>query len=63
MWHPHQDRWFDDYDQHHSVIFEEFRGQLPFAFILSLTDRYDRRIQYKGGSCQFLATKNFSQAR
>ncbi len=56
VWHPQQESWFDGYDAHRSVIFEEFRGQLPYGFVLSLTDRYDCRIQYKGGSCQFLAT-------
>ena len=56
IWHPQQEAWFDGYDSHRSVIFEEFRGQLPYGFLLSLTDRYDCRIQYKGGSCQFRAT-------
>ena len=38
------------------MIFEECRGQWPNGFLLSLTDRYDCRIQFKGGSCQFRAT-------
>ena len=57
IWHPQQSTWFDSYDRHLSVLFEEFRGQLSFDFLLSLTDRYDCRIQFKGGLCQFVAMK------
>lgn len=36
---------------------EEFRGQLPLGFMLSLTDRYDCKVQYKGGMVDFAATR------
>ena len=40
--------------------FKSSAGQLSFDFLLSLTDRYDCRNQFKGGSCQFVATKIYS---
>ena len=57
IWHPQMGQWFDGYQGEDAVIFEEFRGQIPFGMILSLLDRYCCRVQYKGGSCQFRATK------
>jgi len=55
VWHPQSEKWFDGYEGQDNVIFEEFRGQLPFGMLLSLLDRYDCRVQYKGGSCEFRA--------
>lgn len=57
VWHPQQAQWFDGYAGEKEVIFEEFRGQLPFGMLLSLLDRYDCKVQYKGGMCEFAATK------
>jgi len=57
VWHPQQSQWFDGYAGEKEVIFEEFRGQLPFGMLLSLLDRYDCKVQYKGGMCEFAATK------
>ena len=57
--HPQQIHWFDGYDRLVAWLFEEFRGQLSFPFVLSLSDRYDCRIQLKGGCCQFGATRTF----
>jgi hypothetical protein len=57
VWGPEMGQWFDGYDQHTHCIFEEFRGQLPFGFLLRLLDRYDCRVQLKGGNCQFIASK------
>ena len=57
VWHPQQGSWFDGYQGEEEVIFEEFRGQLPFGMLLSLLDRYCCKIQYKGGVCEFAATK------
>lgn len=56
VWHPQNGHWFEEYQGQKDVIFEEFRGQLPFGMILSLLDRYDCRVQYKGGSVQFCGT-------
>ena len=57
VWHPQQKEWFDGYEGEKKALFEEFRGQLPFGMILSLLDRYDCKIQYKGGICEFAATQ------
>lgn len=57
IWAPQQLKWFDGYDGEDECIFEEYRGQLPFGFILSLLDRYDCRVEVKGGTTQFRATK------
>lgn len=57
IWTPQCKHWFDGYEGQESVIFEEFRGQLPFGAVLVLTDRYSAKVEYKGGMCQFAATK------
>lgn len=57
IWHPQQGTWFDGYEGQTCVIFEEFRGQIPFGTLLSLLDKYDCRVQKKGSSTQFAATK------
>lgn len=56
IWTPTREKWFDGYAGQTDVIFEEFRGQLPFGMLLSLLDRYDCPVQYKGGSTEFAAT-------
>lgn len=56
VWHPQQGTWFDGYIGEPNVIFEEFRGQIPFGFLLSLLDRYCCRVQCKGSSVQFSAS-------
>ncbi len=56
VWGPEQDKWFDGYEGQKDVIFEEFRGQLPFGQMLRMLDRYDCKVQYKGGLCEFAAT-------
>lgn len=53
-WQPQLMQWFDGYDGHKKVIFEEFRGQLPFGMLLSLTDRWPCKVQYKGGITEFV---------
>jgi len=50
-------KWFDGYDQHKVVILEEFRGQLPFGYLLRLTDRYPMKVEFKGGMTEFIADK------
>lgn len=55
-WGPEQGMWFDGYEGQTDVIFEEFRGQFPFGMLLRILDRYDCRLQYKGGTVEFCAT-------
>lgn len=57
IWNPQCMCWFDGYEGQKKAIFEEFRGQIPFGFLLILTDRYDCKAQYKGGMTQFCATQ------
>jgi len=57
VWDPSLGSWFQNYDGHKYVIFEEFRGQLPFGVILTLLDRYHCQVQNKGGSANWLATR------
>lgn len=57
IWKPAQGKWFNGYEGQNQCIFEEFRGQLPFGQILDLLDRYDCKVETKGGMCEFRATK------
>lgn len=43
-------RWFDGYDEHENVIFDDFRSEhCEFEFLLRLLDRYPLRVEVKGG--------------
>jgi len=57
IWCPSQKQWFDGYDGEDEAIFEEFRGQIPWDEFLNITDRYNCRVQVKGGFTEFRATK------
>lgn len=57
IWNPQCKHWFDGYQGQKKAIFEEFRGQIPFGFLLILTDRYDCKVEYKGGITEFASTK------
>ena len=48
-------QWWCGYAGHKYVLMDEFRGQLPRGRLLRLLDRYPTRVQYKGGSTQFVA--------
>lgn len=56
VWGPEQGHWFDGYEGQKDVILEEFRAQLTLGMLLRLLDRYDCKVQYKGGMIQFVAT-------
>lgn len=50
-------KWWDGYDAHKHVIFDDFRGDFcTFHELLRILDRYPYRIENKGGSRQLLAT-------
>lgn len=49
-------KWFDGYDAHANVLLDDIRKEfLPFNVLLRLLDRYEHRVEVKGGSRQFLA--------
>ena len=53
IWTPQRGQWFDGYEGQEDIIFEEYRGQLPYGMLLTLLDRYECPVQYKGGSIEF----------
>jgi len=57
VWKPQMGAWWDGYDGETHVIMEEFRGQLAFEVMLDLLDRYECKVQVKGGMAAFVATK------
>jgi len=48
--------WFDGYRGEDVIELSEFRGQLQLAFMLDLLDRYELKVQTKGGTVQCLAS-------
>lgn len=47
-------KWWDGYDKQEFVILDDFRGsQMQFNELLRLLDRYQHRVEFKGGSRQF----------
>ena len=57
-WSPGgQGKWWNGYDGQEKVIIEEFRGQMPFAYMLDLLDRYEFQIEAKGAMAQMVADK------
>lgn len=53
VWTPARGKWFDGYEGHDDVIMEEFRGQLPMGFMLTLLDRYECPVECKGSTVEF----------
>lgn len=48
---PQMGQWFDGYAGHPTVLFEEFRGGVPFGMLLTLLDGYPNiKVQVKGSS-------------
>lgn len=48
-------KWWDGYDKHENVIIDDFRPSWwDITYMLNLIDRYEFRIEYKGGSRQFV---------
>lgn len=50
-------KWWDGYDAHEHVIIDDFRGTVRYDYMLNLLDNRDHRVEFKGGSRQFLAKK------
>lgn len=53
-------KWWQGYDAHSDVIFDDFRGDFcKYHILLRILDRYPFQIENKGGSRQFLAKRIF----
>ena len=51
-------KWFDGYDKHDNVLWDDFDDEeISWKRLLVLLDRYDVRVETKGGTRQFLARK------
>jgi len=37
--------WWDDYNGHPYVLINEFRGQIPYSLLLTLTDKWDCKVK------------------
>ncbi len=49
-------KWWNGYDNHECVIIDDFRSNwFEYTELLSLLDRYEKRIEVKGGMRQFRA--------
>lgn len=65
-WKP-PGKWWDDYDGHSTVIWDEFSGQYPFRELLRILDSSPLSVESKGSYVQFVAdtvifTSNFGPA-
>lgn len=54
-WASHNGVWFDGYDPiaHKVVVFDDFKGNLPYALLLRLLDRYPLQVEVKGSMTAF----------
>lgn len=51
-------KWWDGYDGHEDVILDDIRGDFcKFHILLSILDRYEHRVEVKGGYRQLLAKR------
>lgn len=51
-------QWWDGYDAHEEVLLDDLKyDNISYSTLLELLDRYECRVQFKGGSRQFLAKK------
>jgi len=51
-------KWFDGYDGHENVVLDDVRPEtFTFTQLLRLLDRYECRVEFKGGYRQFLAKR------
>lgn len=57
-WKNSANRWWDGYDGHECVVLDEFRESWwPLTEMLTVLDRYPKRVETKGGMRQLLARK------
>lgn len=52
-------QWWDGYDAHEDVLLDDLKPDtwVNYSALLELLDRYECRVQFKGGSRQFLAKR------
>lgn len=48
--------WWHGYDQQSTVVIDDFKGELPFRYLLRLIDRYPMNIEAKGTCTMIMAT-------
>ncbi len=58
-WLAPNSSWFDDYEGQENVIIDDFYGTLPYSTILRLLDRFELRLESKGGHTNFVAKRVF----
>lgn len=58
MTKKHETIWFDGYDpeQHTVLLIDDFYGNMPFAFLLRILDRYPVKLPIKGSMTNLLVT-------
>jgi len=49
--------WWDGYENHETVIIDDFYGWMPFDTLLRIADRYPMLVDTKGGAVQFTAKR------
>lgn len=52
-----QSVWWDGYDQHSTVVIDEFYGWIEFSVIQRLLDAFPYKVQTKGGFVNFVASR------
>lgn len=50
-------KWWDLYDGDENVIIDDYKGGMDFSELLRVLDRYPMVVEFKGGSCSFVAKK------
>lgn len=54
FWKSDSSSWFDGYDGHEYAVLDDFRDTwMSFSDFLTLLDRYERRVPFKGGFRQW----------
>lgn len=51
--------WWDSYDGQEDVVLDDFYGKMQYATFLKLCDRYELKVEVKGGTVQMLAKRIF----
>lgn len=52
-WKMNGNKWWDGYDGSSDVIIDDFKGDLEFAYLLRILDRYPINVEVKGGTIHF----------